>query len=135
MIKRFSYLLMIMFISINILGCSDKKIIMSEGYDFKMFENGIEVYTELMDDKIYLSIVNSNRTYYQAWLEHKYSSKTKKGEERQLIHKSDSHDYNVIIKLPTDTTDTEHKFKIRILNSSGTLLYKTPLLNFKNRRK
>jgi hypothetical protein len=104
---------------------------MSEGYQFRVFENNIEVYTELLNGKIYLNITNSNNIYYQAWLDHKYHSDIKKGNERQLIHKGNENTYNIIIELPKDETNTEHSFKIRILTSNGTLLYKTPLLNFK----
>jgi len=133
--KRVVCLLLVVYLSLSVFGCSEKQVKVSEGYDFKMFGNGIEVYTELLYSNIYLSITNSNKVYYQAWLEHKYNSDTKKGNERQLIYKGNSHNYNIVITLPDDTTDTEHKFKIRILNSNGTLLYKTPLLNFKKRRK
>ena len=116
-------------------ACSKPTITVSEGYDFTSFGSGLSVYTELADHTLKLGVKNRDYVFYQIWLLHKYNSKTKKGNSRELVYEGRKNDYNVNIVIPQDDTNTEHNFSVKILNKQGDLLYKTPILNLKSREK
>ena len=88
-------------------GCTNKTVILSEGYDFTSFGSGMEIYTELKDHTLHLSVVNENGGFYQIWLVHKYSSNIKKGNERQLVFKGTRYNYNVNIVIPQDKNEVK----------------------------
>jgi len=116
-------------------GCSNKTVILSEGYDYTSFGSGMKIYTELIDHTLKLNVVNWNSGFYQIWLVHKYNSRIKNGTEKQLVYEGSNYNYNINIVIPQDNNieNMEHIFIIRILNKDGDLLYKTPILNLKKR--
>jgi len=134
-VKVFTCFLLLSMLLLN--GCSDKTITLSEGYDFTSFGSGMEIYTELVDHTMKLSVINRNSGFYQIWLVHKYNSRIKKGNEKQLVYEGSNYSYNVNIIIPQDKNKEkmEHVFIIRILNKNGDLLYKTPILNLKEQEK
>jgi hypothetical protein len=127
------YLTIFLFILLYLVGCSSKQIILSEGYDFNSFSSGMQIYTELIDHNLKLNIINHNRKFYQIWILHKYNSKTDKGNERKLVYEGEKFNYNMSIIIPEFDYNVEHMFWIKILNKQGDLIYKTPILNLKEK--
>jgi len=114
-------------------GCA-KPITLSEGYDYNSFSSGMSIYTELIDHTLKVGVINRQSVFYQIWMKHKYSSRIKQGDERQLVYEGRETKYDIVIEIPIDEIKTNHSFSIKINDIDGSILYTTPILNLKHRR-
>jgi len=128
--KIWFYLLLVM---VLLGGCAEKPITISEGYDYTSFGSGITVYTEIARHNLLLHVDNTFGKYYKIWIIHKYKSKVKKGDERQMVYAGRDLTYNVNVLIPEDENKEKmkHIFIVKIFDEKGDILYESPILNLK----
>jgi len=108
-------------------GCSQKRSIISEGYDHTLFNNEMRIITELKSDSLLINVYNPENIYYKLKFNYKYTCDEDNGYTNNTVYKGNDEYTPIIVNIPNNL-NCNKTVKIKLVDISGNIIYESPIM-------